>query len=92
MENDKQWDKVITSMEGSSRAKPDPALFSKIESRVEVKTVRLFPLQIAASIAFLLLNGFAFQQLSASHKSEAFSSMNSENGNNELVSNFNLYE
>lgn len=92
MNSEKKIEEILSSMEGSSRAKPNETLFSKIEDELTPKTVRMFPLQIAASIAFLILNGWAFQQITASHKPQGFSAEINESSNIELISNFKLYE
>lgn len=92
MNSEKKIEEILLSMEGSSRAKPNGALFSKIEERLSPKTVRMLPLQIAASIAFLILNGYAFQQIASSHQSDGYSSGVNESSNIELVTNYKLYE
>jgi hypothetical protein len=54
------YDKIIYSMEGSSKAKPDAGLFQKIESAIynydESKNIYQFKLLIAASVILLIVN------------------------------------
>ena len=67
MDKEKWIDNIMESLEGSERARPDDALFDKIEQRVMHPETRIIPLgrvRVAAVAAVLLLmiNGLVINE------------------------------
>ena len=97
--NDKeQWiDKVMGSLEGSNRAKPNPDLFSSIEDQIngsEGDTLRIAHVRmIAAAVAVLVvLNIGILMQYSQGSFSGDESMVSQGDFSQSLISNYKLYE
>ena len=84
-------------MEGGSRSKPSPELFSKIESKtfgLESKVFSIDQVRIiaAAVVAILILNGFAFAKFSSLSESPNQELVEDERSASSLISDFKIYE
>lgn len=95
-EEDKWMDDVLRSWQGSQRATPHPDLLRKIEERIAPPALRLvskreWRLGVAAAIALLLINGFAWQSMQAdtAYGQETMAYESNEGG---LISDYNIYE
>ncbi len=99
MESAKEkWvNKVMGSMEGIQRAKPAPDLFAKIEREIaspEGKIISMSQFRVAAAAAILLLamNIFLLNQYAKSDTSDTSEWVSEVDSNEQLISNYNLYE
>lgn len=95
---EEKWiEAVMTSMEGSQRAAPTADLFSKIESLIDGVEEKNVPVRqwrmiaIAASLV-LVLNVFALRQFSGSYVSAAGDYLQEGESNQQLISDFKIYE
>jgi len=96
-EKEKWVESVFESTKGSTRAKPAPDLFEKIEhqlSQVEAPVISMARLRMLAAAVFVLLIVNAFAMINYSQNAQ----LSSEKGASEnvlsqqLLSDYNLYE
>ncbi len=99
MESDKEkWiNGVMGSLAGIQRAKPKQDLFSEIKKGIakpEGKVITMQQLRIAAAAAVLLLaiNVFLLTQYAKSEQSNTTDWVTEVDANEQLISNYNLYE
>ena len=95
MKNDQEkWiNDVLGSMQGSTRAQPNPELFSKIENQLSLSEERIIPMYrlriaAAAAVVLLILNGFTVQYYLKQSNSPAEEVIVGQS----LLSNYTLYE
>ncbi|MBT8191118.1 MAG: hypothetical protein KJO29_11880, partial [Bacteroidia bacterium] len=79
------------------RAKPGADLFSRIEQNIEAPGARLIPMRqwsygIAAAVIILVLNVFAFRQITEYNQSNNTEMLVSGESDESLFSNYNIYE
>lgn len=96
-EKDKWIKDVLGSTKGIRRAKPDAALFGKIERHLAAPEARLVALPqwrmaIAAAVLVLLLNVFALQQYAKNGGPNETELVMDELSGQRLISDFKLYE
>ncbi len=93
-----QWiEDIFSSMEGSSKARPDSNLFSKIEERLQHTQAPVIAMPnlkyaISAACIILLLNIFTLRQISQSNNDSEFETRSYSENVSHLFSDFNLYE
>lgn len=99
MESEKEkWvNSVMGSLEGMQRAKPASDLFAKIEREIaspEGKIISMNQLRVAAAAAILLLamNIFLLNQYAKSETVSSIEWVSEVDSNEQLISNYNLYE
>ena len=99
MENDKEkWvDEVMGSLKGSERAKPAPDLFNRLESQLVKPNAHIVPafrsrLAVAAAVVLLALNGFALSRYFANTNNMTSEAMVDRTDNQQLISNYKIYE
>lgn len=99
MKEDKEkWiSNVLDSAKGSQRAKPSPGLFTKIENRIapsEAKVIPLFQLRMAAAAAVILclMNVSILYQQTKKNTTTSQELRTYASPQQQLISNYNLYD
>lgn len=98
MKNDKWIEEIFDSLEGIKRAKPDINLYATIENQLfseESKVIPINRLRIAAvaAILILLINVISLKVYTySSNSANTVESQTSNNYNQQLISNFKIYE
>lgn len=97
IDKEKWIDDVFDSMKGSQRAKPSPELFSKIENQIYSPAATIIPiikLRVAAAAAIMLLffNVISIRQYAQKAQGDATEYIVESESDQQLISNFNLYE
>lgn len=96
-EKDKWIADVFNSLEGSTRAVPDPGLLARIEAELEKPSAKVLPLSqwrmVAVAASFLiLLNVWTITQYVQQGGLEASSSSWETEAESRLISNYSLYD
>ena len=98
MKNEKWTEEIFDSLEGMKRAKPDINLYNKIENQLfseESKVIPINRLRFAAvaAIFILLVNVISLKvYINSSNSNPTVESQTSNNYNQQLISNFKIYE
>lgn len=93
--NAEQWEEdILNSMEGSSRAKPDAALFSRILEQIDEAVVQKVPkiAVIATVLLICLINLTVFFFLWKYNNTDNMGSRLQASNETVLISNYNIYE
>ncbi|KAA3641624.1 MAG: hypothetical protein DWQ02_00205 [Bacteroidetes bacterium] len=96
-EKEKWVNSVMGSLAGLQRAKPGPDLFAKIEREIvgqEGKIISMSQLRVAAAAAILLLaiNVFLLNRYAKSETTSTSEWVSEVDSDEQLISNYNLYE
>ena len=96
-EKDNWMEDVFQSMKGSQKAKPDTAVFAKIEARIDGSKSTVIPLRqrgyaVAASLLILVLNALALYDFTQGQGLPEEEMVNVEAAAPSLISNFQIYE
>lgn len=97
MEKEKWIENVLDSMADSQPAKPSADLFLKIEQRIQEQNslvIQLPNLRIAAAATLILIavNGLLLTRYTQNEPSQNQELVDNHLSNNQLVSNFQLYQ
>ena len=99
MNNEKEeWiEDIFYSMKDSERAKPDEALFSRIEDKISGLSAKVIPMHrlkyiAAASVFLFVFNAYVLFQSEKDDFAEKGEISTAEASNASLISNYNIYE
>ena len=99
MEDDKtKWiEQALNSLEGSSRAKPAPRVFTQVTRLIETENATIIPLQrlrMAAAIAasVLLVNVYVLGQLAQEEGVNSEQIVYENQLSNQLINSYKLYQ
>jgi hypothetical protein len=97
IDKEKWMDDVFESMKGSHRAKPRPELFARIEDQIYAPTAKVIPVfklrvATAAAIFLLIFNVVSMRHYAQNAQVETAEYIVENESDQQLISNFNLYE